>query len=93
MILESTRNHQVTVFGLDSYLTFSFLGCQAVGCTYQGNIIPNFKMEGILKNVSMSFIKIIFLSDFVFLSSQRYVSVLVNMVGKLSNRLLAVTRG
>ena len=41
----------------------------------------------------MSFIKIIFLSDFVFLSSQRYVSVLVNMVGKLSNRLFAVTRG
>lgn len=66
MILESTRNHQVTVFGLDSYLTFSFLGCQAVGCTYQGNIIPDFKKEGIEKNISVSFIKIIFLSDFVF---------------------------
>ena len=51
-------------------------------------------MNGISKNISMSFIKIIFLSDFVFfLSSQRYVSVLVNMVGKLSNRLFAVTRG
>ena len=66
MILESTRDHQVTVFGLDSYLTFSFLGCQAVGCTYQGNIIPNFKKKGIEKNISMSFIKIIFLSDFFF---------------------------
>ena len=50
------------------------------------------KLHPSFKEYQYVFIKIIFLSDFV-LSSQRYVSVLVNMVGKLSNRLFAVTRG